>query len=105
LSYFKDINEMVTTTVFNFLTPEAGVQNYIQCVNGELAGWEYYRTDDDGNILVKLYDKTSGTAVLKGVVYVKAGCDIFRGLFSTGVIPSEDDIFSSTCTYYRMDYV
>jgi hypothetical protein len=104
LSYFKDINIAVTTTVFNFLTPAVGVQNYIRCTNGELAGWEYYRTDDDGNVMVKIYDKTTGIAELKAVVFVVAGCDIFRGLFSTGVIPSKD-IFETDCTYYRMDYI
>ncbi|MDD5363620.1 MAG: hypothetical protein PHN88_15970 [Ignavibacteria bacterium] len=104
MSYFKDINTALTTTIFNFLTPAVGVQNYIRCTNGELAGWEYYRTDDDGNVMVKIYDKTTGTAELKAVVYVVAGCDIFRGLFSTGVIPSKD-IFETDCTYYRIDYV
>jgi hypothetical protein len=104
LSYFKDINIVLTTTVFNFLAPAVGVQNYIRCTNGELAGWEYYRTDEDGNVMVKIYDKTTGITVLKAVVYVVAGCDIFRGLFSTGVFPSKD-IFESDCAYYRVDYI
>ena len=104
MSYFADINEVEVTTVFNFLNPDVGVQNYIRCTNGELAGWEYYRTDVDGNVMVKIYDKTTGIAELKAILYVVAGIDIFRGLFSTGAIPSKD-IFETDCVYYRIDYV
>ena len=103
MSYFKNFNDAKATTVFNFQNPAVGVQNYIRCKSGELAGWEYYRTDDAGNDLVKVYDKTSGTATLKAIVYTVAGCDIFRGLFSSGIIPTVS-VLSANCVFYRLDY-
>ena len=91
------------STGFNFQPPAVGVQNYIRCKSGELAGWEYWKTDEDGNDLVKLYDKTTGEAILKAIVFTVAGRDIFNGLFSTGVIPSTG-VLDTTCIFYRIDY-
>ena len=91
------------TTTFQFQTPAVGVQNFIKCANGELAGWEYWMDDEDGNHLVKILDGSSGQSVVLATVYVIPGRDIFEGLFSTGAIPSTD-IFDSTCVYYRVDY-
>lgn len=104
MSYFTDITQAVVTTLFQFQTPAVGVQNAVQCVGGEIAVWEYARTDEDGNYLLKIYDATSGTPVYIAMVYALAGRDIFCGLFSTGAIPS-GDIFDESCVYYRIDYI
>jgi hypothetical protein len=104
LSYFKDITQAEVTTLFQFQTPAAGVQNAIRCIGGEIAVWEYARTDDDGNYLIKIYDATSGFPVYMITVYALTGRDIFCGLFSTGAIPS-GDIFDAGTVYYRIDYI
>ena len=103
MSNFKDITTLTVTTTFQFQTPAVGVQNFIKCQNGEIAGWEYWMDDEDGNHLVKILDGSSGQSVVLATVYVIPGRDIFEGLFSTGAIPSKD-IFDSTCVYYRVDY-
>jgi hypothetical protein len=104
LSYFKDITQAEVTTLFQFQTPAIGVQNAIRCIGGEIAVWEYARTDDDGNHLIKIYDATSGFPVYKTTVYALTGRDVFCGLFSTGAIPS-GDIFDADIVYYRIDYI
>lgn len=103
MSYFKDITQAEVTTLLQFQTPAVGVQNAVRCIGGEIAVWEYLRTDDDGNYLVKIYDGTTGTPVYKATVYALAGRDIFCGLFTTGAIPS-GDIFDADTVYYRIDY-
>jgi hypothetical protein len=104
LSYFKDITQVEVTTLFQFQTPAVGVQNAVLCKGGETAVWEYLRTDDDGNHLIKIYDMTTGEAVYKATVYALPGRDVFCGLFSTGAIPS-GDIFAVDTVYYRIDYI
>jgi hypothetical protein len=104
LSYFIDITQTDITTLFQFQTPAVGVQNVVRCIGGELAAWEYLRTDADGNHLIKLYDMTTGAAVYKATVYAMPGRDLFCGLFSTGAIPS-GDIFADDTVYYRIDYI
>lgn len=92
------------TTLFQFQPPAVGVQNAVLCTGGEMAVWEYVRTDDDGNHLVKIYDATTGVLVYKATVYAMPGRDVFCGLFSTGAIPS-GDILNTDTVYYRIDYV
>jgi len=104
LSYFKDITLEAVTTLFQFQPPAVGVQNAVLCKGGETAVWEYIRTDDDGNHLIKIYDASSGAPVYKTTVYALPGRDIFCGLFSTGAIPS-GDIFAANTVYYRIDYI
>lgn len=104
MSYFKDITQTEITTLLQFQTPAVGVQNAVRCVGGEIAAWEFDRTDDNGNHLIKIYDATSGTPVYKATVYALAGRDVFCGLFTTGAIPS-GDIFDAATAYYRIDYV
>ena len=104
MSYFKDITQAEVTTLLQFQIPAVGVQNAVRCIGGEIAVWEYLRTDDDGNYLVKIYDATTGTPVYKATVYALTGRDIFCGLFTTGAIPS-GDIFDTDTVYYRIDYI
>jgi hypothetical protein len=92
------------TTLLQFQTPGVGVQNAVRCKGGEIAAWEFARTDDDGNYMIKLYDATSGTPVYKALVYALPGRDILCGLFSTGAIPS-GDIFDAATVFYRIDYI
>lgn len=103
MSNFTDITTAVVTTAFQFQLPAVGVQNFIKCKGGEIAGWEYWRDDDAGHHLVKILNGTSGISEVVATLYVMPGRDIFGGLFSTGAIPS-GDIFDSTCAYYRIDY-
>ena len=104
MSYFKDITQAAITTLLQFQTPGVGVQNAVRCKGGEIAVWEYSRTDDDGNYLIKIYDATTGTPVYKALTYALVGRDIFCGLFSTGAIPS-GDIFDTATVYYKVDYI
>ena len=104
MSYFKDITLEAVTTLFQFQPPAVGVQNAVLCKGGETAVWEYIRTDDDGNHLIKIYDASSGAPVYKTTVYALPGRDVFCGLFSTGAIPS-GDIFAADTVYYRIDYI
>ena len=104
MSFYKDITQTNVTTLFQFQTPAVGVQNAIRCIDGKIAVWEYSRTDDAGNYLIKIYDATTGIPIYKTMVYMFPGHDIFHGLFSTGVIPS-GDIFSADTVYYRIDYI
>jgi hypothetical protein len=104
LSYFKDITQTDVTTLLQFQTPAIGVQNAVRCIGGEIAVWEYSRTDSNGNYLVKIYDATTGTPEYKATVYALPGRDIFCGLFSTGAIPS-GDMFNTATVYYRIDYL
>lgn len=103
MSYFKDITQALVTTLFQFQPPAVGVQNAVRCIGGEIAVWEYLRTDDSGNHLIKLYDATTGATVYKATVYAMPGRDLFCGLFSTAAIPS-GDILATDTVYYRMDY-
>ena len=104
MSYYTDITKYNITTLFQFQTPAVGVQNAIKCNDGKIAAWEFWKTDSDGNNLVKIYDATSGTLTLIATVYAVAGRDLFCGLFTTGAIPS-GDIFGTACVYYRVDYI
>lgn len=104
MSYFKDIAQAEVTTLFQFQPPAVGVQNAVQCKGGEIAVWEYLRTDDDGYYLIKIYNSTTGTPVYLATSYAMPGRDIFCGLFSTGAIPS-GDIFDAATVYYRIDYI
>jgi len=104
LSYYKDITQEAITDLFQFQTPAVGVQNAVRCIGGEIAVWEYLRTDDDGNYLIKIYDATTGTPEYKATVYALPGRDLFCGLFTTGAIPS-GDIFNVDTVYYRIDYI
>lgn len=103
MSYFKDLRTAAVTTLLQFQTPAVGVQNAVRCKDGQIAVWEYARTDDNGNHLIKIYDGTTGTPEYKALVYVMPGRDVFCGLFSTGAILS-GDIFDSNTVYYRIDY-
>jgi hypothetical protein len=104
LSHFKDITQTNVTTLLQFQAPAVGVQNAVTCINGEIAVWEYLRTDDDGNYLIKIYDATDGAPVYKATTFALKGRDIFCGLFSSGAIPS-GDIFDSATVFYRIDYI
>lgn len=104
MSYFKDITTAEITTQFQFQAPAVGVQNAIKCKGGELAAWEYWKTDDDGNHLIRIYNATTGEAVQIAIVYAVAGRDLFCGLFSSGAIPTKD-IFDTSCAYLRVDYI
>lgn len=104
MSYFSDITQVDATVLYQFQPPAVGVQNAVRCVDGELAVWEYVRTDDDGNHLIKIYDATTGIPVYKFTVYALPGRDVFCGLFSSGAIPS-GDILADTTVYYGIDYI
>lgn len=104
MSYFKDITQAEATELFQFQPPAVGVQNAVQCAGGEIAAWEYLRTDDDGNHLIKIYDITTGAAVYVTTIYALPGRDVFCGLFSTGAIPS-GDIFAVDTVYYKINYL
>ena len=104
MSYYKDLTLTEVTTLLQFQTPGVGVQNAMKCAGGEIAVWEYVRTDADGNYLIKLYDATSGVTTYKTMVNVLPGRDLFCGLFSSGAIPS-GDIFDNATVFYRIDYV
>ena len=104
MSYFANITTTEISTVWQFQAPGVGVQNAIKCAGGELAAWEYWMTDSDGGYLIKLYDVTSGVAVLVATVYACIGRDIFCGLFSSGAIPTKD-IFDESCNFLRVDYI
>ncbi len=104
MSYFTDITQAAITDLFQFQTPAVGVQNAVRCVSGELAVWEYVRTDDNGNHLIQIYDATTGTPEYMATVYALPGRDVFCGLFSTGAIPS-GDILDTDTIYYRIDYL
>ncbi len=103
MSYYKDITQEAITSLFQFQPPAVGVQNAVRCAGGEIAAWEYLRTDDDGDHLIKIYNATTGIPVYLMTVYALPGRDLFCGLFSTGAIPS-GDIFSAGTIYYRIDY-
>ena len=104
MSYFVSINDVTVENIYKFQTPAVGVQNFIKCKGGEVVGWEYWMTDDDGYDLVKLYNASNGLTENIGTVYAMKGADIFRGMFSTGVIPSAG-ILDAECAFYRIDYV
>ena len=104
MSYFKDIMTTDISKAWQFQMPGVGIQNAIKCIGGEIAAWEYWMNDSDGNYMVKIYNVTTGLAVLVATVYVCIGRDIFCGLFSSGAIPSTD-IFDESCIYYRVDYI
>lgn len=104
MSYFKDITLEPITDMFQFQPPAVGVQNAVLCAGGEIAAWEYLRTDDDGNHLIKIYDSTTGEAEFKAIVYAMPGRDVFCGLFTTGAIPS-GDIFDTNTVFYKIDYI
>ena len=102
MSNWKDLNDIKITTQFSFPTPSKGTRGSIQCINGEIATWEYDSTDDNGD-KVLIYDSSTGTDIQIAYVYAMPGRDIFCGLFSTGAIPSLR-ITDTACIYYRVDY-
>jgi len=102
VSNWADINDMIISTQFTFPIPAKGTRASIQCQDGEIATWEYYSTDDNGD-KVLIYDSSTGVDIQVAYVYVMPGRDIFCGLFSTGAIPSLA-ITDANCIFYRMDY-
>lgn len=103
MSRFVDLNFTYVTTEIAFGAAEAGTRSYMTCKGGEIAAWEYSHTDDSGNILINIFNATTGIDVPVATVYVMAGNDIFWGLFSSGAIPSKP-ITDANCVYYRVDY-
>ena len=104
MSYFKDITQIDATVLYQFQPPAVGVQNAVRCIGGELAVWEYARTSDDGDHLVKIYEATTGETIYLITTFALPGRDIFCGLFSSGAIPS-GDILDDNTVYYGIDYI
>lgn len=102
MSNWTDIDDIIISTQFSFLTPAQGARSSIQCQDGEVATWEYDSTDDYGDKVI-IYDSSTGTDIPVAYVYAMPGRDIFCGLFSTGAIPSLA-ITDDECIYYRVDY-
>jgi hypothetical protein len=104
MSYFIDLNKAIITTEISFGVAAKGSRTYMTCKSGEIAAWEYSHVDADGNIIINIYNATTGTDVLISTVYCMPGCDLFRGLFSSGAVPSAQ-VTDAACKYYRIDYV
>lgn len=104
MSYFRDVTQTDATILYQFQPPAVGVQNAVRCVGGELAVWEYARTTDDGDHLIKIYDATTGEMIYKTTIFALSGRDVFFGLFSSGAIPS-GDILDENTVYYGIDYL
>jgi len=104
MSYFKSLDETIITTEIAFGVAASGTRSYMTCKNSEIIGWEYDHADADGNIIINIYNATTGSDVLVSTVYTMPGCDLFRGLFSSGAIPTKQ-VTDSDCVYYRVDYV
>lgn len=104
MSYFADLDTVAITTEISFGVAALGTRSYMTCKGGEVAAWEYDHADSNGNIIINVFNATSGSDILVASVYVMPGCDIFRGLFSSGAIPTKS-ITDSGCEYYRVDYV
>ena len=104
MSYFSDLDRTLVTTEISFGVAAVGTRSYMKCKGGELVAWEFGHADDDGNIIIKIYDATTGTDTLVASVYTMPGCDLFRGLFSSGAVPSAQ-VTDSACKYYRVDYI
>lgn len=103
MSYFSDLNTVLITTEISFGVAAKGTRTYMTCQCGKIIGWEYDHEDADGNILINLYDATTGEDVLVSTVYAMPGCDLFRGLFSSGAIPTKQ-VTDAECVFYRIDY-
>lgn len=104
MSYFADLDTVLITTEISFGVAAAGTRSYMTCKGGEVAAWEYDHEDSEGNIIINIYNATTGTDIPVASVYVMPGCDIFRGLFSSGAIPTKP-ITDTECVFYRVDYV
>jgi len=103
MSNFVDITTTKITKEIGFGQAATGARSYMTCKDGEIAGWGYDHTDDDGNDVINIYNRSTGKDVLIATVYVMAGCDIFRGLFSSGAVPNAK-VTDSSVIYYRVDY-
>jgi len=104
MSYFADFNNTFVTTEIAFGVAAVGTRSYMKCKGGEIISWEFGHADGDGNIIIKIYNSTTGTDILVASVYTMPGCDILRGLFSSGAVPSAQ-VTDSSCKYYRVDYI
>jgi hypothetical protein len=104
MSYFTDISTTLVTTEVSFAAASTNARSYLLCKAGEVAGWGYDHTDDGGNVVINIYNRTSGTDVLIATVYNMAGQDIFCGLFSSGAIPTKL-VTDPTVIFYKVDYV
>ena len=104
MSYFADLDNTLITTEISFGVAAVGARSYFKCKGGEIVSWELDHADADGNIIIKIYDSTTGADVLVASVYTMPGCDIFRGLFTSGAVPSKQ-VTDSACKYYRVDYI
>ena len=103
MSYFANLDTTLITTEISFGVAAVGTRSYMKCVGGELVAWEYDHTDDNGYIIINIYNATTGTDVLVSSVYTMPGCDLFRGLFSSGAVPTKE-VTDDSCKYYRVDY-
>jgi hypothetical protein len=104
MSYFADLSTTLITTEIAFGVAAVGSRSYMQCKGGEIVAWEYDHADDAGYIIINIYNATTGTDELVSTVYTMPGCDIFRGLFSSGAVPTKE-VTDSDCIYYRVDYI
>ena len=103
MSNFANLNTTLITTEIGFGVAAAGSRSYMTCKKGEIVGWGYDHTDDSGNVVINIYNRSTGKDVLIATVYTMAGCDIFRGLFSSGAVPTAQ-VTDSSVIYYRVDY-
>lgn len=100
MSYFKSLDDLVISTEFTFGIIAPGNKYAIECADGKTAGWELVNVD---KMLAQIYDVTDGEYVPKALVAVMPGCDIFRGLFVTGAIPTKT-VTDAECQFLRVDY-
>ena len=104
MSYFTDISTTPITTEISFGAAATNVRSYLKCKAGDIAAWQHDHTDDNGNVVLNIYNATTGNDVLVATVYNMAGQDIFCGLFSSGAIPTKL-VTDPTVIYYKVDYV
>jgi hypothetical protein len=104
MSRFIDYANVLITKEIAFGVAAVGTRSYMTCTGGEIVAWEYAHADSDGNILINIYNATTGTDIIIATVYTMPGFDLFWGLFSSGVVPSKA-ITDAECVYYLVDYV